>query len=78
LQEDKEKAFKIEVATSEEVTEMVAIVMIETIEEDTETEEVTEERIELKEEILEIVQRDASTVQNKVILQENAKNVNNL
>ncbi len=57
---------------------MVAIVMIETIEEDTETEEVTEERIELKEEILEIVQRDASTVQNKVILQENAKNVNNL
>jgi hypothetical protein len=57
---------------------MVAIVMIETIEEDTETEEVTEERIELKEEILEIVQRDASTVENKVILQENAKNVNNL
>ncbi len=73
MQEERERAFKIEDAISEVVIEMAAIEMTGMIEEATETEEVT---TDLKEEISEeIVLKDASIAANKAILQENARNV---
>ena len=73
MQEEKERAFKIEGVISEVVTEMAAIEMTEMIEEATEIEEVMKD---LKEEISEeIVLKDALIAANKVISQENVQNV---